>query len=290
MDKIIYLISEGLKNIWRNKVTSFIAVISMSVSIYIVSLLFIAGFNTQKILQYFRGKYKIEVFFEQSISNQEAVGLIHKIRKVRGVRTASIIEKEDALRIFKDQFNEDIKKVLGYNPLPVSSVINLSRTKIGPIEIEKIIKDIKKIGSIDRVLYQGSLIRKIEKNYKKVIDKLPMVAIGIILTTMIIIFNTIRLSLFSRKELIKNLRLIGATNIFIMTPFIIEGLMISFFSILLVIPLIFGTVEGLNLLISNFSSFNVKVGCEFKLLLWISVMVFFVSFLSSYRAASSFLK
>jgi len=290
IDKILYLTLEGIRNVWRHKVTSFIAVISMSISIYVVSLLFIAGFNTQKILQYFRGKYKIEVFFNQTISNQEAVGLIHKIKKIKGIRTASIIEKEDALRIFKDQFNEDIKKILGYNPLPVSAVINLSRTKTEPIKIEKIIKEIKEVGSIEKVLYQGSLIRKIEKNYKKIIDKLPYVGMAIILTSILIIFNTIRLSLYSRKELINNLKLIGATKLFIITPFIIEGLMISFFSIMLVFPLIFGTVEGVNFLISTFSSFKVKVGLDSKILLWLPIMVFIVSLFGSYRASSSFIK
>jgi cell division transport system permease protein len=290
IDKVLYLTFEGIKNIWRHKTTSLIAVISMSISIYLVCLLFIAGFNTQKVLQYFRGKYKIEVFFNQTVSNQEAVGLIHKIRKIKGVRTASIIEKEDALRIFKDQFNEDIKKILGYNPLPVSAVINLSRTKIGPINIEKLIKEIKGIGSIEKVLYQGSLIRKIEKNYKKIIDKLPYVGIAIILTTILIIFNTIRLSLYSRKELINNLRLIGATKLFIMTPFIIEGLMISFLSLMLAFPLIFGTVEGLNFLIMTFSSFKVNVGLDFKILLWLPIMVIIVSIFGSYRASSSFIK
>ena len=290
IDKILYLTLEGIRNVWRHKVTSFIAVISMSISIYVVSLLFIAGFNSQKILQYFRGKYKIEVFFNQTISNQEAVGLIHKIKKIKGIRTASIIEKEDALRIFKDQFNEDIKKILGYNPLPVSAVINLSRTKTEPIKIEKIIKEIKEVGSIEKVLYQGSLIRKIEKNYKKIIDKLPYVGMAIILTSILIIFNTIRLSLYSRKELINNLKLIGATKLFIITPFIIEGLMISFFSIMLVFPLIFGTVEGVNFLISTFSSFKVKVGLDSKILLWLPIMVFIVSLFGSYRASSSFIK
>tara|TARA_B100001250_G_C19814908_1_gene797811 strand:+ start:4341 stop:5216 length:876 start_codon:yes stop_codon:yes gene_type:complete len=290
IDKILYLTLEGIRNVWRHKVTSFIAVISMSISIYVVSLLFIAGFNSQKILQYFRGKYKIEVFFNQTISNQEAVGLIHKIKKIKGIRTASIIEKEDALRIFKDQFNEDIKKILGYNPLPVSAVINLSRTKTEPIKIEKIIKEIKEVGSIEKVLYQGSLIRKIEKNYKKIIDKLPYVGMAIILTSILIIFNTIRLSLYSRKELINNLKLIGATKLFIITPFIIEGLMISFFSIILVFPLIFGTVEGVNFLISTFSSFKVKVGLDSKILLWLPIMVFIVSLFGSYRASSSFIK
>ena len=290
MDKIIYLFLEGIKNIWRHKITSFSAIISLSVSIFIVGLFFIAGDNTQKILQYLRGKYKIEVFFKQNISNQEAIGLVHKIKKIRGVRTATVIEKEDAMRIFKDQFDEDVEKILGYNPLPASAVVNLSRTKKGILQIEKIIKDIKAIGSIEKVLYQGSLIRKIERNYKRIIEKLPFVSAFIISITILIIYNTIKLSLFARKDLIINLKLIGATKSFIMMPFIIEGMLISLASIIIVFPLLFGTVEGANFLITNFSSFKVKVGLNSEVLVWLPIIVFLVSLIGSYRAASSFLK
>ena len=290
MEKIIYLFFEGLKNIWRHKTTSFIAVAILSIALYGMGILVIAGDNTQKVIHYFRGKYKIEVFFDKNISNQEALGIVHKIKKIKGIRTATLIEKEDALRIFKDQFNEDINNILGYNPLPASVVINLSRTMKGPLKIESIIKKIKEFKSIEKVIYQGSLIRKIEKNYKKLFDKLPYLSIIIISVAILIIYNTIRLSLYARKELINNLRLIGATKYFIIMPFLIEGALISIFSFFIVIPFLFGTVEGLNFLIENYSSFKVKVDIDMELLVTAQLIILLVSILSSYRASNSFLK
>jgi cell division transport system permease protein len=125
MNKFLYLLTEGFKNIWRHKMTTLTAIFSLFISLYIVGLLAVSGNNTNKILQYLRSKYKIEVFFKQDVSNEQAVGLIHNIKKIKGIRNATIIEKEDAVRIFKDQFGEDITDLLGYNPLPVSAVINL---------------------------------------------------------------------------------------------------------------------------------------------------------------------
>ena len=141
MDKFYYLITEGMKNVWRHKMTAFTAIISLFISLFIVGLLATAGDNTHKVLQYLRSKYKIEVFFKQDVSNEEAVGLIHQLKKIKGVRTATIIEKEDAVRIFKDQFGEDIIVILGYNPLPVIAVVNLSRTSRDLIRVEPIIKN-----------------------------------------------------------------------------------------------------------------------------------------------------
>ena len=160
MYKIFYLFSEGIKNTWRHKMTAVTAIISLSISLYIIGLLLLGEGNTYKILQYFRSKYKIEVFFNQEIGNEEAVGIIHKIKKIKGIRNVTIIEKEDAVRIFKDQFGENIVDVLGYNPLPVSAVVNLERNKKESINVEPIIKSIRNIKQINEIKYQGSLINK----------------------------------------------------------------------------------------------------------------------------------
>ena len=111
----------------------------------IVGLIHIAENNSFKVLQYLRSKYKIEVFFSEDLTNEEAIGVIHKIKKIKGVKTATLIDKEDALRIFKDQFGESIIDLLGYNPLPASSVVNVERNIRSPLRIEPIIKEIKSL-------------------------------------------------------------------------------------------------------------------------------------------------
>ena len=290
MEKTRYLFMEGIKNIWRHKVTTFTAIFSLFIIIYIVGIFSIFGNNTHKMLHYLRSKYKIEVFFNQNISNQEAVTLIHKIKKIDGVRTATIIEKEDAIRIFKDQFGENIIELLGYNPLPVSAVVNIERARRDRLRIEPIIKEIRSISQIDEIRYQGNLINKIEKNYKRGAEIVPYIALFTSIIAALIIFNTIKLSVFSRKELIKTLQLIGASRMFIKLPFIIEGVCIGVTSVIIVIPSLFLTVELINYGLANFSSLLIKINFDPFMMIWILVTVIFLSIIGSYRAASSFLK
>ena len=127
MDKFLYLISEGLKNVWRHKMTTFTAVFSLFLALYFVGLLATAGENTKSILQYLRSKYKIEVFFKQNVDIKVANDVSDLILEIKGVRSSTVINKDDAVRIFKDQFGEDILGILGYNPLPISAVVNLKR-------------------------------------------------------------------------------------------------------------------------------------------------------------------
>ena len=290
MDKLFYLIIEGVKNTWRHKVTAFTAIFSLFISLYIIGIIAIAGDNSYKILQYLRSKYKIEVFFNEDLTSEEAIGVIHKIKKINGVKTATLIDKDDAMRIFKDQFGENITDLLGYNPLPTSSVINVDRSIREPLKIEPIIQEIKSIKYVDEIRYQGSLIRKIEKNFNTISNYLPYFSGAVVLIIGIIIYNMIKVSIYSRRETIKSLQLIGASRIFIKLPFIFEGLLISVISVLLVSPALLVTVESVNYIIGNFTVFNVKAILDYSLFLWLSILVISISVLSSFRAVSSFIK
>ncbi len=290
MSKIFYLLSEGFKNVWRHKMTALTAILSLFISLYIIGALATAGNNTHKVLHYLRSKYKIEVFFSQDISNEQAIGLIHKIKKIEGVRTATIIEKEDAVRIFKDQFGENIVELLGYNPLPVSAVVNVDRGRRDPLRVEPIIKEIKTIPNVDDIRYQGNLINKIERNYKRIMDKLPYLSGVIILIAVLIIYNTIKLSVYSRREVIETLQLIGASKAFIKLPFMIEGTLIGIISAALVFPSLYVSIKGLNYFISSFTSLSLKINFDPFVLVWMFLVVILISLLGSYRAASNFLK
>ena len=290
MDKILYLISEGFKNIWRHKMTSFTAVFSLFLAIFFVGIIFSVGENTHEILQYLRAKYKIEVFFDQDVPNEKALGLVHKIKKINGVRTVTLIDKEDAMRIFKDQFGEDILSILGYNPLPVSAVINIVRTSKVPVKADIIVNKINSMDGIAEVRYQGSLIRKIERTYYRIMNKLPFVAGIVILVAVLVIYNTVKLSVYSRKELITTLQMIGATRLFIKMPFIFEGFFIAILSSIFAFPALVGTIETGNYILANFTSWGIRL--SFDPIIWVRLIALsaFITSIGSYRAISSILK
>ena len=290
MDKFFYLLTDGMKNLWRHKLTTFTAVFTLFLALFFVGLLATAGTNTHKILQYLRTKYKIEVFFKQDVSNDEAIGYIYRIKQIKGVRTATIIEKEDAIRIFKDQFGENIIDILGYNPLPVSAVVNINRTSRDRLSVEPIINEIKAINQVDEVRYQGSLINKIERTYTRIIDQFPFLAGIIIFFTVLVIYNTMKLSVYGRRELITSLQLIGATRTFVKMPFIFEGLFIGIFSAALVFPALIGSINGVNYLFMNYTSWGIKLIFDPTVLIWLFALVIIITFVGSYRAASSLLK
>ena len=290
MDKFLYLISEGLKNVWRHKMTTFTAVFSLFLALYFVGLLATAGENTKSILQYLRSKYKIEVFFKQNIDLKAAKEVSDLILEIKGVRSSTVINKDDAVRIFKDQFGEDILGILGYNPLPVSAVVNLKRNSEEVLDATPIVNKIKKMDGVEEVRYQGHLIKKIERTYARVMKIFPWVALVFISVAVLVIYNTVKLSIFSRKDLINSLKLIGATRLFIQMPFIFEGLIDGIIATIVSVPLIIGTINGANYVINNFTSWNVELAIAPVLFLWLTLLSGIISVLGSYRAVSGVLK
>ena len=290
MDKFLYLISEGLKNVWRHKMTTFTAVFSLFLALYFVGLLATAGENTKSILQYLRSKYKIEVFFKQNIDLKAAKEVSDLILEIKGVRSSTVINKDDAVRIFKDQFGEDILGILGYNPLPVSAVVNLKRNSEDVLDATPIVNKIKKMDGVEEVRYQGHLIKKIERTYARVMKIFPWVALVFISVAVLVIYNTVKLSIFSRKDLIKSLKLIGATRLFIQMPFIFEGLIDGIIATIVSVPLIIGTINGANYVINNFTSWNVELAIAPVLFLWLTLISGIISVLGSYRAVSGVMK
>ena len=290
MDKFLYLISEGFKNVWRHKMTTFTAVFSLFLALYFVGLLAIAGENTKSILQYLRSKYKIEVFFKQDVDYQSAKNISDSILKIKGVRSSTVINKDDAVRIFQDQFGEDILSILGYNPLPISAVVNLKRKSDQILDASPIVNEIKNFDGIEEVRYQGHLIKKIERTYARIMKYFPILAMVLIMVAVLVIYNTVKLSIFSRKDLINSLKLIGATKLFIQMPFIFEGLIDGFIASLIASPLIIGTINGVNYMMNNFTSWNIQLSISPILFLWLALLSGIISVVGSYRAVSGIMK
>ena len=285
----MFLLSEGLKNLWRHKLTAFTAVFSIFLTLTVAGSLIVVSDNTGKIIDYLRDKYKIEVFFKQNTSNERIKEIVKEFQSIRGVRSTTVITKSDAKKIFKSQFGENILDIVGFNPLPASCVINLVKEKKDKLNLRPIIDRLRKFSEVDEVNYQGRLINRIETTYQTFVKISIMLLIIILIVSVLIISNTVRLTIYAKKELIKSFQLVGATRAFIKTPFILEGIfhgLIGAFvsSVLLFIILKFG---------SNFilSVAGLKIDYSFfKLFLILSSLGVVISFFGSNRAISKFLK
>ena len=289
MDKFSFLIAEGFKNIFRHKLTSFATIFSVFLTLSIVGFLILANQNTNKIIEYLRAKYKIEVFFKEGFTDDELNNAINQIGSIKGVRSTTLISKKDAEKIFKSQFGEDIFDLVGFNPLPASCVVNVEKDGIEKLEIMPIIKRLEMLPVVDEIKYQSGLISRIESYYERFSQIAILCFILSLAISIFVISNTIRLTIFSRKNLIESFQLIGATRSFVRFPFIVEGLFHGFFGSMLSAIGLYFLIDYGNTVIDDIISFKINFDPYLlsATLIFIGIMI---STIGSIRATSKYIK
>ena len=288
MSKLLFLFHEGIRNLWRHKLTSFTAIGSVFFALLIIGVFIVVQQNSHQLIDYVRSKYKIEVFFHDHVSNEDAQLAIDQIKKLEGVQSIVLVTKEDALKIYQDQFDENLIDILGYNPLPSSAVINLDKRGNNEIDVEPLITSLEKISNVEEVVYEGTLIRRVEYFYNTSVKIITYIAIGLLVITIILISNTVKLSVYAKQDLINNLKSIGATKMFIRTPFIIEGILDGLIGAILAIIVLFVVVQSGNSYFSDFISF--KMIFNIVGMMWLLVIALIIGLIGSYRGIRVLLK
>jgi cell division transport system permease protein len=287
LDRLLFLFAEGFRNLLRHKLTVFAAVFSVFMTMIIIGSLLIIGKNTNKLIFYLRSKYKIEVFFDNDLPKRDALNLVEDIGSIEGVRNTTFINKENATRIFEKQFGESILDYINSNPLPMSCVVNVNRTGDFELDIFPIVKEINLLQGVNNVEHQGKLIQRIE-NYHNRFTKLFFISsIIIIAITIGIIYNTIKLTIYAKKDLIQDLHIIGATNTFVKVPFLIEGVLQGLIGSSIAFVALSIALKIGNSLISQFASITIRMDpAAASVMLVIGVLI---SFIGSFLSVSRFL-
>tara|TARA_Y100001970_G_scaffold153465_1_gene187882 strand:- start:1008 stop:1877 length:870 start_codon:yes stop_codon:yes gene_type:complete len=287
LDRILFLFAEGFRNLLRHKLTVFAAIFSVFMTMIIIGSLLIIGKNTNKLIFYLRSKYKIEVFFDGEMSKRDALKLVEDIGSIEGVRNTTFIDKENATRIFEKQFGENILDYIDRNPLPMSCVVNVNRTGDFELDIFPIVKKINALEGVDNVEHQGKLIQRIEDYHNRFTKLFFICSIIIIGITITIIYNTIKLTIYAKKDLIQDLHIIGATNTFVKVPFLIEGVLQGLIGSSVAFVFLSIALKIGNGLISQFVAITIRMDpAAASVMLLIGILI---SFIGSFLSVSRFL-
>lgn len=220
----MFSISEGMKGIFKARLASTISITSITLTMLLIGLFVVFAINLQNWLGFLREKIEIELFVEMGSTEKEIEILILKVKQTPGISDIEYINKDKAARRFNQEFGQNVFDILEYNPFPPSIIIRLQEGYRSPDETAKIKNRLELLTNVDEVFYKKPLLEKIDK-YIKIIYAFGISAgIIIIIIAVALIFNTIRLTIYARKEMIHIMRLVGATESFIRKPFLVEGI------------------------------------------------------------------
>ena len=218
-----FVIKEGFSSMGRAKLPAAITVTISFFALVLLGLFSTVSLSFFDVIQELRSRVELEVFIADSVNESQALDTAGQIKRLRGVKEASYVSKEEAAQAFTHDFGEDIVKILGSNPLPRSIRLKFFSDYATPESIGRIVPEIKRIAPDADIRYNQSFLGQIEKNARLFTLLTGGIGILISLATIVLIGYTIRLAMYSRKEKIRTMRLVGATAWFIGAPYVIEG-------------------------------------------------------------------
>lgn len=216
-----YVIKEGIAGLKRARLASFTSTFSLFVAVLLLGTLARVAYNAFEVAQSLQKSIDVEVFLED-LDERTTNELQDKLSDQQMVEGITYISKDSAAAIFKEEFGSGGSSLADLKFLPASF-----KLKISPdADIEQVDSLVTAIGDyrgVDEVEFNQQLLDLMQTRFRTVAIAGSGLGILILLVSLVLVFNTIRLTIYAKRGLIKAMKLVGATNSFIRRPFVVEG-------------------------------------------------------------------
>ena len=277
----------NIKN--RRLFTSYVSItVIMSIVLFLFGFFGIFFISSNSIVNSFKEDFSVSIFFQENAKKIEIIQLQNELLMSSYIQKLKYISKDDALLIMKEEYGQDFIQELGFNPLVNSIDINLKSEFVEASSLDSISNIISKKKYVDEITYDKNLINSINYNIRRVSLWLMPSIIILSIITFLVINSSIRLSIYSNRQLIKTMQLVGATKGFIRRPFIRTNILLSIISSFISISTLILLIYYIDLNISFVE--NIKLQSLLMLFIIIISLGLIISYISTFLATQNILK
>ena len=260
----------------------------MSVVLFLFGFFGIFFISSNSIVNSFKEDFSVSIFFRENAKKIEIIQLQNELLMSSYIQKLKYISKDDALLIMKEEYGQDFIQELGFNPLVNSIDIYLKSEFVEASSLDSISNIISKKKYVDEITYDKNLINSINYNIRRVSLWLMPSIIILSIITFLVINSSIRLSIYSNRQLIKTMQLVGATKGFIRRPFIRTNILLSIISSFISISTLILLIYYIDLNISFVE--NIKLQSLLMLFIIIISLGLIISYISTFLATQNILK
>jgi cell division transport system permease protein len=225
MRRLLYLLREALANVLTNRTTTVVAVATTAFTFACVGVFLLLYVNLKAMALSLEQDIQVMVYLQDDVTSQVKSEIEQQLQADRAVAALTFVSKEQALADFQVQFPAEshLLQGLGQNPLPASFVVTLAAESRSSDAMRRWADRAQLIPGVGQVQYNQAWVEALASLVKYI--ELAAIIVGVILSaaSVTIIANTIRLALYSRREEIEILGMIGASKTFIRVPYLLEG-------------------------------------------------------------------
>ena len=220
-------IRDAFKSVFRNFSLSLASISCITITLVIVAVSIIASFNVENFTKEIESDLTIVAFLENDTTEEEVEEITKKIKKLDNVDSYKFQGKEEVKEEMSKE-SEVFNSVMSEWSKEDNPLKDTYQIKVKDVEkIGKTAKAIKKIDKVSVVRYGEGMVDKLVKAFSSIEKVAYGIVIALIVVTVFLIINTIKLTIYSRQREISIMRLVGASNFSIKTPFIIEGMVLG---------------------------------------------------------------
>ncbi|MCU0453885.1 MAG: ABC transporter permease [Bacteroidetes bacterium] len=219
-----YLIREGFSGFNRAKLSMSAAIFTITIALLLLSSFAIIFLNARSIVDSLRTRVEMEAFLLERVNEEGVPAIEAALETVDGVESVRFVSKDEAAEIFKQEFGEDIRRVLKFNPLPASFRITLLPPFRNSDGAASVAEQLEAISGVEEVKYRKDLLEMLDERVTTFLGIGVGVGLCILIASMFLVANTIRLAIYAKRQIIRTMKLIGATRAFIRFPFLLEGI------------------------------------------------------------------
>ncbi|WP_276388685.1 cell division protein FtsX [Eudoraea chungangensis] len=273
----------------RKLITSYFSVVlSISLVLFLLGVLGMLVLNTKKLADHFKEQIRISVFLKDNAKQVEVDQLQNSLLLSDYTKSAEYVSKDEAAQIHSEEIGENFLDFLGYNPLKNSIDISLKADFVSSEKVEEIALELQSRDYVEEVSYDKPLISLLTKNVKRISFWILTASAIFTLIAVLLINSSIRLSIYSKRFIIKTMQMVGATKRFIRGPFIWTNIKLGILGAFFALIALGVFLYYLNL---NFPELNIFQDQVVLAIIFAGVLALgvLISFISTYFATQRFL-
>ena len=223
MNRLMFALSEGINGLGRAKLAATTTIFALAVALLLMGAFVLMTFHAQFFLQGLQAKEDIEVLLAGDAAAEKIEALKEAFAELAWVEDVQYISKQDAAERFRKEFGEDVTAVAGFNPLPPSFELSVRWDAIKSGSLDSLAARLERLPEVDEVIYLEQFVTQIRK-YRGMITQGSLVIGAIVaIIGLFLVSNTIRLSIYSKRQIISIMELVGAGRTMVHLPFLVEG-------------------------------------------------------------------